>query len=62
MNDQENNKLIGVREAAKALGVSPTTIYRLVERKGPNSIPAYRIGVSIKFDIQEILTWAKENR
>jgi excisionase family DNA binding protein len=40
-----------VKTLAEKLAVTPTTVYRMVERK---ELPAYKIGKSLRFDPQEI--------
>jgi len=45
---------LGVREVAFYLGVKPSTIYAMVERKG---IPHYKVGRLVRFKKFEIDEW-----
>ena len=40
-----------VKTLAEKLAVTPTTVYRMVERE---ELPAYKIGKSLRFDPKEI--------
>jgi excisionase family DNA binding protein len=48
-----SGKLIGVKEAARLLGVSENFLY--VHRE----LPSYRVGRCLKFDAQELRTFFK---
>ena len=54
-------KLLGVKEVAKYLGVSAITVYRWT-RKNLNGLPAHRLGGLLKFDLGEVDRWISENR
>lgn len=47
----EQGRLLKVAEAAELLRISPSTLYRLVER---GSVPVLRIGSQLRFDPTEL--------
>lgn len=47
----QTKPLLSVREAAKLLGVSQNFFYTHKE------LPSYRIGRSLRFDVQELREW-----
>jgi excisionase family DNA binding protein len=47
-------RLVNVEEAAEALGVSPTFIYRLPS----NTTGVYRFGKAVRLSIEELREWA----
>ncbi len=50
--------VVGVKTAARFLGVSPSLVYAYVERK---QIPHFRMmGRSIRFRLSELEEWRKE--
>ena len=50
--------LVGVKEAAKFLGVSPSLVYAYVERR---RIPHYRMmGRSVRFRLAELAEWRQQ--
>jgi predicted DNA-binding transcriptional regulator AlpA len=56
MYEQPTKRLIGVKEAARLLDLSPRTLYNAVAPKSKNPIPikAKRIGKLVKFDVKDI--------
>lgn len=48
---------LSVREMADRFGMSPTFVYRHVER---GTIPHYRFGRSVRFKLAEIEDWARQ--
>jgi len=55
-NDRRNTKggVLTLREAAKFLRVSTSTIYRLVESR---TIPCFRLGSLWRFNLEELEVW-----
>lgn len=51
--------LMGVKEVASYLGVSPITVYRLSER---GTLPAHKVGGKWKFIKDELDRWLREKR
>ncbi len=54
-----NKEFYSARELAEILGVSVTTLYRMV-RAG--TLPCYAVGRSRRFHRDEIATWLQQNR
>lgn len=52
-------KLLSKKELASYLGVSKSTIERLVRGR---KIPFYRIGGSVRFSIDEVMAYIQKNR
>lgn len=48
--------LVGVKQAAKELGLSAFFLYRAAER---TDIPVYRFGRALRFNVDELKEWAK---
>jgi excisionase family DNA binding protein len=48
--------LVGVKQAAKELGLSAFFLYRAAER---TDIPVYRFGRALRFNVNEVKEWAK---
>jgi excisionase family DNA binding protein len=57
----ERKRLVGLRELADHLGLSPWTVYGLV-RKDLNGIPRYKIGRQWRFDLDEVDRWIRETK
>ena len=55
----ENKFLVGVNEAANALGIPKSWIYQHT-RLGKNSIPHVRFGKHIRLNLDEVLSYFKE--
>jgi len=53
----DDSKPVGVKGAARFLGVSPSLVYAYVERK---QIPHYRIGRCIRFSLTELGRWLRQ--
>jgi len=51
-------KLIDIRTLSKEIHIKPKTIYAWIARE---RIPYYRLGKLIRFDLDEIQNWLKEN-
>ena len=51
--------VVGVKAAARFLGVSPSLVYAYVERR---QVPHYRIGQAIRFKLSELEAWLKQFR
>ena len=49
--------LVDARQAAKALGVSPFTLYRYAKQ---HRLPAYRCGKALRFDVDEVRDWMRQ--
>lgn len=47
-----------VADAARELGVSPKTVRRHSART-EDPLPSYRIGSSLRFDLDEVRDWAR---
>jgi putative molybdopterin biosynthesis protein len=52
-------RLIKVSEAAEFLNLGRNTVY-IAAREG--RIPHYKIGDSVRFDLDELRAWLQENR
>ena len=46
------DRLLTKKEVAKYLAVCPTTVERLVHRKG--ILPAYRVGADLRFRLEDV--------
>ncbi len=55
----EIERLLGIEELAKYLGISKGTLYVWVCHR---KIPYLKIGGSVKFDLREIESWLKNKR
>jgi excisionase family DNA binding protein len=54
---QNTDLIVGVKAAARFLGVSPSLVYAYVERK---QIPHYRMmGRAIRFSLIELAEWRR---
>lgn len=51
-----------VPQLAKHLCVKPATIYEMTRLAGPGSIPRYRLGKRLVFDLAEVIVWIKTTR
>lgn len=60
MNQKFDVKLIGVNELAEILGVPPSWLYSRTRLSGPDSIPCLRVGKYVKFDLDKVMDWIKE--
>lgn len=54
-----NLKLISAAELAEKLNVSKSWVYQASHSK---SIPCYKIGGHLRFDLEEVKEWIKERR
>lgn len=54
-----DQRLVKVTEAAAFLGISRNGLY-ILARDG--RVPSYRIGNSVRFDLNELRAWLEENR
>lgn len=59
MNKNNEERWIGVEEAAQYLGVKPSTIRDWIKK---TSIPANKIGKQWKFKINELDEWIKSGK
>ncbi|MGN1165921.1 MAG: helix-turn-helix domain-containing protein [Lachnospiraceae bacterium] len=57
MNEENNEKWIGIEEAAEHLGVKPVTIRDWIKKN--KGIPARKIGKQWKFLRSELDEWVK---
>jgi excisionase family DNA binding protein len=51
--------LVGYREAARMLGISPRTLEEWVGRR---EVPFYRIGRLVRFSVPELGDWVESRR
>jgi excisionase family DNA binding protein len=51
-----------VEQLAAALGVRPGTVYEWTRGVGPQSIPRYRVGRRLMFDLNEVVAWIKRTK
>ena len=49
-------QLIGVKEVSEILNVKPSTLYQWAEL---GLIPCYKLNGSLRFDIEDIMSWIK---
>jgi excisionase family DNA binding protein len=56
---RSGRRLLSASELAEALGVSRRWIYLQVEE---HSLPAYRLGRSLRFDPDAVYTWLESRR
>ena len=59
MSQVATPRLLTVVEAAEFLGVSRNGLY-IACRDG--KVPHYRVGNSVRFDLDELKSWLEENR
>lgn len=60
MDNNHNEKWIGVDEAAEHLGIKPVTLREWIKKD--NGIPAHKIGKLWKFKISELDNWVKSGK
>jgi len=58
----DRQELLKVEELAKELKVKPSWVYGETRKTGPGSIPRLRVGKYLRFNLQEVLDWLKENQ
>jgi len=51
-------RLIDIREAAEYTGLSPHTVYTMVSQR---RIPFVKVGRLVKFDVELLDKWIKQN-
>jgi excisionase family DNA binding protein len=57
LRGSDSEHVVGVKAAARFLGVSPSLVYAYVERK---QIPHYRMmGRAIRFNLKELDEWRR---
>lgn len=54
-----NEQMIGTREACRFLGISESTMRRLLSRAPVNRLPFSRVGGLYRFYRSELSVWAK---
>jgi excisionase family DNA binding protein len=54
-----NQRLADIDEAAKALNVPRSWLY---ERTRKNAVPCVRIGKYVRFDLDQLLAWARSGK
>lgn len=55
----EAPEILNADEMAQYLDLSKQTIYKLIKEE---SMPHYRAGKSIRFNLEEVLKWLEENK
>jgi excisionase family DNA binding protein len=55
-SNNQNMKLIGIKEVSEILNVKPSTLYQWCEL---GQIPCYKINGALRFDIEDIIKWVK---
>ena len=58
----DRQELLKVEELAEELKVPPSWVYAQTRKTGPGSIPRLRVGKYLRFNLQEVLDWLKENQ
>ena len=61
MNENMNNKWIGIDEAAEYLGIKAVTLRSWI-RKAKEGLSAQKIGKQWKFKISELDEWVKSGK
>lgn len=61
MNTLNNEKYIGLEEAADYLGIKPVTLRTWI-RKTENEVPAHKVGRFWKFKCSEIDEWVNSGK
>ena len=59
--ESNGRRLVGVKEIAEVLGVSPGWVYRRT-RLGGHVIPHYKVGRHVKFDADEVLAFIRDGK
>lgn len=57
-----DSPFLTVESLADTLGVKVGTVREWCREVGPRSIPRYRMGKRLAFDLQEVTTWVKTYR
>jgi excisionase family DNA binding protein len=52
-------RVVNVKELSDFLRVHPSTVYRLVKT---GHLPAFRVGDSLRFNLEEIEEWLEQSR
>jgi excisionase family DNA binding protein len=52
-------ELVKVQQAAQAVGIKPSTLYRAIKRSEERA-PFYRLGRAVRFDIEELRQWMRD--
>lgn len=60
MNNSNDDRYIGVEEAAKYLGLSPITLRKWLKQK--KGLPSHQIGKLWKFKKTELDAWVKSGK
>lgn len=55
-----HEKLIGPRELAQFLNVKRSWVYAQTKKTGAGSIPRVKVRKYLRFSLQEVLNWLKE--
>lgn len=58
MKPFEENKLITIQEACDFLSIKKSRMYYMIHRK---EIPHIKMGASLRFELNELKKWVKEN-
>jgi len=58
--DIKDNEFISISELREWLGISRSKSYEML-RPGPRSLPAYRIGRSVRVRRQDVEEWLNNN-
>ncbi len=53
----QQRRYVTIKKAAEALGVPDSWLY---ERTRKNAVPLIRLGKYVRFDLDELLEWAKQ--
>ena len=56
-----NKELLSIKEMAEYLGCDRTLSYKLLQ-PGPDAIPAYRVGKSLRIRREHLDEWLERNR
>ena len=55
------NKLLTPDELSEKLNISKKWIYEKTQRYAQNPLPHYKIGKYLRFNLEEVLNWAKKD-
>ena len=58
----ENPPLISVDELSACLNVPRSWVYSRTRIKGPDQIPHIRVGKYVRFDLDAVMEWLKDQK
>jgi len=57
-----HREFLTIDEVSEVLKVPKTWIYQRTRERSPSTIPFYKLGKYLRFDIDEVLAWLREQR